>query len=68
MLCKRDNAHVSVHCKCDRSEEWKLCDVNMGMNVCGSSEHIFLCVADCMGINTLRGQSADMCQVGKVSE
>jgi hypothetical protein len=40
----------------------------MGMNVCGSSEPIFVCVADSMGINTLRGENAKMCQAGKVSE
>jgi hypothetical protein len=40
----------------------------MGLNVSGSSEHIFLCVAECMGINMLRGKSAEMCQAGKVSE
>jgi hypothetical protein len=40
----------------------------MGMNVCGSSEHIFVCVADRMGINMLKGKNAKMCQAGKVSE
>jgi hypothetical protein len=40
----------------------------MGMNVCGSSEHIFVYVTDCMGINMLRGRNAEMCQAGKVSE